>query len=126
MEARAESSGVLAMLGHLLVVAGCFVLGAGVLYCAAGWRYGAVVAIWAVQWGLPLIGLGTGMARFGRRGTSVVAVGGGLGGLLLILMGEMSREYDSYFVAGGIGGVSIALGVASAVARRRAKAPRER
>ncbi len=98
------------------------VLGAGVLYCAAGWRYGAVVVIWAAQWGLPLVGLGTALARFGRRWTSVVAVGGGLGGLLLILMGEVSREYGSYFVAGAIGGVAIMVGIASAMACRKTQA----
>jgi len=119
MLARAESFGVLAIIGRLFMVAGCFVVGAGLLYCAAGWRYAAVVAIWAAQWGLPLVGLGTGLARFGCRGTSVVAVGGGSGALLLILMGEMSREYDSYFVAGAIGGVAILVGIASALSGRK-------
>src|SRR5688572_21463317 len=119
MVARAESFGVLAVIGRLLVVAGCVVLGAGVLYCAAGWRYGAVVAIWAAQWGLPFVGLGTALARFGRRWSSAVAVGGGLGGLPLILMGEVSREYDSYFVAGAIGVVAILVGIASALAGRK-------
>jgi hypothetical protein len=55
MEARAESSGVLATVGLLLVSAGCVLVVAGLLYCAAGWRYGAVVAIWAAEWGLPLM-----------------------------------------------------------------------
>jgi hypothetical protein len=121
MEARAENSRVLATVGLLLGSAGCVLVVAGLLYCATGWRYGAVVAIWAAEWGLPLVGVGTGLARFGRRGTSAIAISGGLAGNLLIAIGEVSREYDSYLVAGAIGGVAILVGIASAIARRTSK-----
>jgi hypothetical protein len=67
------------------------------------------------------MGVGTGLARFGRRGTSAIALGGGLPGNLLIAVGEVSREYDSYPVAGAIGGVAILVGIASATARRTSK-----
>jgi hypothetical protein len=128
MEAGAERSGALAAIGlllaaagRLLVAVGCLLVVAGLLYCATGWRYGAVIAIWAAEWGLPLIGVGIGFVRFGRRGTSVMAFCGGLGGILLIVLGEMSRAYDSYPVAGAIGAAAILIGIASALSRRRRK-----
>lgn len=120
-DAKAESSGVLAAIGLLLVAMGCLIILLGLLYCAAGWRYGAVVAIWAAEWGLPFAGVGSGLARFGRRGASAIAIGGGLGGLLLLLVGDVSGEYDSYAATAVIGAVAIVLGIASAIARRRAK-----
>lgn len=122
METRVESSGVLAAVGTLLVAAGCLAVIAGLLYGASGWVYSAVVAIWAAEWGLPLIGVGTGLARFGRRGTSAIALGSGLAALVLIAVGQVSREYDSSLVAGAIGVLAILVGLASAMARRTSKA----
>ena len=121
MEARTDRSWVVAAFSWLLTVVGMLLVIAGLLYRAAGWKYGGVVAIWSAEWGLPLVGLGIGLARFGRRWAGAFAVGGGLGGIALVLFGEVTRAYDSYAVAEALGAVAILLGIASIIRHRRTK-----
>ena len=112
-------SEILAVFGWLLGAAGALLIAAGLLYAAAGWRYGGAVAIWTGQWGLPAVGIGLGLARFRRRGTSVVAVAAGLLALALIVLGEVSHAYDSYLITVVFDGAAISMGGASAIGRRR-------
>jgi hypothetical protein len=97
--------------GPLLLGGGALVIAAGLLYWAAGWRYGAVIAIWASEWGLPVVGLGAGLTWLEKRAAGGAAVGSGLAGMLLIIMGEVTGAYGSYTVpCGALDAVAILLG----------------
>ena len=98
---------------------GVLVVLAGMAYAATGWRYGGVIAIWAAQWGLPIFGIGFGLFRFGRRGTGIVAVVAALMASSLIVLGNVTREYDSYLFTLVLDGIAASIGVASAIRRRR-------
>ena len=116
-----DAAGIMALVGWLLVAAGLLRISAGLLYAANGWRYGAVVAIWTAQWGLPSVGIGLGLSRFRRRGTGVMAVAVGLMASALIVLGEASHAYGSYLITAAFDGAAILIGVASAISRRRAR-----
>jgi hypothetical protein len=113
-----HDSGVLDALGLLLMFVGLLLIVAGLLYWAAGWRFGVFVAIWAAQWGLPLVGLGAGCFWFGRYAGIVVAVMAGGGGILLVVLGEVTGAYGSFMFTTVLDGAAILLGVAGAVRRR--------
>ena len=117
--ARTLFRDLVGLLGRLVVGGGTLMLVVGALYCAAGWRYGVFVLIWAAQWGLPMVGLGMGAAYFGRLVVGTVALLAGAVGIFLVAFGESTHAYGSYFATLVIDGASILVGGASVVTRLR-------
>lgn len=120
-EGHTETAALLTLVGWLFGAVGVLVTAAGVLYAVAGWRYGTVIAIWAAEWGLPLFGVGLGLAQFRRRGTGIVAVVTGLVSVALFMLGRMSREYDPYVFSLLVAGAAVVVGAASVIRQRRGR-----